>query len=105
MESIKATEQSQDSKRAYGKLDDRYGDPTMLMVSSTPSALLRAGSGRAQPASVRASRKAATKRRTGGPYWMRAVLMPSLASPPGPPPPAALEKLDASRWKSVAGSR
>ena len=25
MESIKATEQSQDSKRGYGKLDDRYG--------------------------------------------------------------------------------
>jgi hypothetical protein len=25
MESIKATEQSQDSKRSYGKLDDRYG--------------------------------------------------------------------------------
>jgi hypothetical protein len=25
MESIKATEHSQDSKRGYGKLDDRYG--------------------------------------------------------------------------------
>lgn len=27
------------------KLDDRYGDPTMLMVSATPSALLRGGAG------------------------------------------------------------
>ena len=25
MQSVKATEQSQDSKRSYGKLDDRYG--------------------------------------------------------------------------------
>ena len=30
------------------KLDDRYGDPTMLMVSSTPEALLRGGAGRAE---------------------------------------------------------
>ncbi len=30
------------------KLDDRYGDPTMLMVSATPPALLREGAGRAE---------------------------------------------------------
>ncbi|RYG78535.1 redoxin domain-containing protein [Yimella sp. RIT 621] len=29
------------------KLDDRYGDPTMLMVSSTPDSLIRSGGGRA----------------------------------------------------------
>jgi hypothetical protein len=40
MESIKATEQSQDSKRSYGKLDDRYGK---IGISAVAAAIRHQG--------------------------------------------------------------
>lgn len=40
MESIKTTEQSQDSKRNYGKLDDRYGK---IGISAVAAAIRHQG--------------------------------------------------------------
>ncbi len=40
MESIKATEQSQDSRRSYGKLDDRYGK---IGISAVAAAIRHQG--------------------------------------------------------------
>jgi hypothetical protein len=40
MESIKATEQSQDSKRSYAKLDDRYGK---IGISAVAAAIRHQG--------------------------------------------------------------